>query len=63
MYAPPFFYFSIFLVDLQGFMKKVATPVVAYKRKESFLVQQFLENAAEVKGEQPLSLPAGSETP
>jgi hypothetical protein len=31
--------------------------------KESFLVQQFLENAAEVKGEQPLSLPAGSETP
>jgi hypothetical protein len=27
------------------------------------LVQQFLENAAEVKGEQPLSLPAGSETP
>jgi hypothetical protein len=35
----------------------------AYQRKESFLVQQFLENAAEVKGEQPLSLPAGSETP
>jgi hypothetical protein len=31
--------------------------------KKSFLVQQFLENAAEVKGEQPLSLPAGSETP
>jgi hypothetical protein len=30
---------------------------------ESFLVQQFFKNAAEVKGEQPLSLPAGSETP
>jgi hypothetical protein len=26
-------------------------------------VQQFFKNAAEVKGEQPLSLPAGSETP
>jgi hypothetical protein len=25
------------------------------------LIQQFLENAAEVKGEKPLSLPAGSE--
>jgi hypothetical protein len=31
--------------------------------KESFLVQQFFENAAEVKGEQPLSPPAGGETP
>jgi hypothetical protein len=29
---------------------------------ESFLVQQFFKNAAEVKGEKPLSLPAGSET-
>jgi hypothetical protein len=38
-------------------------PVKAYQRKKSFLVQQFLENAAEVKGEQPLSLPAGSEIP
>jgi hypothetical protein len=27
------------------------------------LVQQFFKNAAEVKGEKPLSLPAGSETP
>jgi hypothetical protein len=27
------------------------------------LVQQFFKNAAEVKGEQPLSLPAGSESP
>jgi hypothetical protein len=27
------------------------------------LVQQFFKNAAEVKGEQPLSLPAGSDTP
>jgi hypothetical protein len=27
------------------------------------LVQQFFKNAAEVKGEQPLSLPAGSEIP
>jgi hypothetical protein len=26
------------------------------------LVQQFFKNAAEVKGEKPLSLPAGSET-
>ncbi len=29
----------------------------------SFLVQQFLENAAEVQGEKPWSLPAGSEIP
>jgi hypothetical protein len=35
--------------------------VRAYQKKKSFLVQQFLENAAEVKGEQPLSLPAGSD--
>jgi hypothetical protein len=27
------------------------------------LVQQFFKNAAEVEGEQPSSLPAGSETP
>jgi asparagine synthetase B (glutamine-hydrolysing) len=33
------------------------------KRKKSFLVQQFLENAAEVKGEQPLSPSADGETP
>jgi hypothetical protein len=31
--------------------------------KKSFLVQQFLENAAEVKGEQPLSPSADGETP
>jgi hypothetical protein len=30
---------------------------------KSFLVQQFFKNAAEVKGEQPLSSPAGDETP
>jgi hypothetical protein len=37
--------------------------VKAYERKESFLMQQFLENAAEVKGEQPLSPSADGETP
>jgi hypothetical protein len=31
--------------------------------KESFLMQQFLENAAEVKGEQPLSPSADGEIP
>jgi hypothetical protein len=30
---------------------------------KSFLVQQFFKNAAEVKGEEPLSSPAGDETP
>jgi hypothetical protein len=29
---------------------------------KSFLVQQFFKNAAEVKGEEPLSSPAGDET-
>jgi hypothetical protein len=29
---------------------------------KSFLVQQFFKNAAEVKGEQPLSSPIGDET-
>jgi hypothetical protein len=35
----------------------------AAERYKSFLVQQFFKNAAEVEGEQPSSLPAGSETP
>jgi hypothetical protein len=29
---------------------------------KSFLMQQFFKNAAEVKGEEPLSSPAGDET-
>jgi hypothetical protein len=33
------------------------------ERNKSFLVQQFFKNAAEVEGEKPSSLPAGSETP
>jgi hypothetical protein len=35
----------------------------AAEQYKSFLVQQFFKNAAEVEGEQPSSLPAGSETP
>jgi Mg-chelatase subunit ChlD len=35
----------------------------AAERYKSFLVQQFFKNAAEVEGELPSSLPAGSETP
>jgi hypothetical protein len=38
--------------------RKIKSP-----RHRSFLVQQFLENAAEVKGEQPLSPSADGETP
>jgi hypothetical protein len=34
----------------------------AAEQYKSFLVQQFFKNAAEVEGEQPSSLPAGSET-
>jgi hypothetical protein len=34
----------------------------AAERDKSFLVQQFFKNAAEVEGEKPSSLPAGSET-
>jgi hypothetical protein len=30
---------------------------------KSFLVQQFFKNAAEVKGEEPLTSPAGDEIP
>jgi hypothetical protein len=33
------------------------------KKIKSFLVQQFFKNAAEVKCEEPLSSPAGDETP
>jgi hypothetical protein len=49
-------------IDSFLFLHSIKSESVLKKRK-SFLVQQFLENAAEVKGEQPLSLPAGSETP
>jgi hypothetical protein len=34
----------------------------AAEQYKSFLVQQFFKNAAEIEGEQPSSLPAGSET-
>ena len=30
---------------------------------KSFLIQQFFKNVGEVQGEQPCSLPAGSEIP
>jgi hypothetical protein len=36
---------------------------IIVRKIESFLVQQFFKNAAEVTGEKPLSLPAGSEIP
>jgi hypothetical protein len=40
------------------------TEINFYQQKnKSFLVQQFFKNAAEVKGEEPLSSPAGDETP
>jgi hypothetical protein len=35
----------------------------AVTKLKVFLVQQFFKNAAEVKGEQPLSSPTGDETP
>jgi hypothetical protein len=44
-------------------LKFLRKSIFGSNKNKSFLVQQFFKNAAEVKGEEPLSSPAGDETP
>jgi hypothetical protein len=53
----------VFHFDFGNEGNSIRRTKINFDKIESFLVQQFFKNAAEVKGEQPLSLPAGSETP